>query len=208
MLCFYFLKFLINFGHGAPCFHFAEGPSITEVNPANTIRFPDIPGPRAGRKLRSHCLVPSLWLTERERESHHWGDWPEVTPEVRGRDIAETITAGWVLILLYRDPKATSQAQEQVFLRVGHDSCGVSFRHLFSSLAWAIETGQWQQPSFCPTNQYSYIAYIKHFLKAWRKQQIMESSGLRQEFQPQHQNKILFQSKKKRCPKDMMISTN
>jgi len=70
-----------------------RAPVITEVNPANTIRFPDILSPRAGRKLRSHCLVPSLQLTERGRESHHWGDWPEVTQEARGRDIAGTITA-------------------------------------------------------------------------------------------------------------------
>ena len=70
-----------------------RAPGITEVNPANTIRFPDIPGPRPGRKLRSRCLVPSLQLTEKETESHNWGDWPEVTQEVRGRDIAENITA-------------------------------------------------------------------------------------------------------------------
>ena len=174
-----FLKFLISFGHGAPHFHFAEGAGYHRGQSCHTIRFPDVPGPRVGRKLRSHCLVPSLQLIGKQRESHHWGDWPEATQEVRGRDI-------WDHHCRLSAPSPVPWSQSHLPSTGAGLPLGRAWQLWFLSQTPFLLLGFGHRNRDSDNNllsslpiSNSYIAYIKHFSEAWRKQQIMESSGLR-----------------------------
>lgn len=113
-----------------------------------------------------------------------------------------------MLILLYRDPKATSQAWKQVFVRVGHDSCGVSLRHLFPSLAWATETGTVTTTFFLPYQSVLLHCLHKALLKSLKKTTHNGELWPKTRVSTTASKQNFVSVKKKRCPKEMMISTN